>query len=265
MNEEVERKLSSMQKAIQLGRTARDLCNVTLKTPLRTLVVIADPHITADVESLKNYILEELNVREVIVTSNERDYNIQLEAKVDWPVLGKKLKKNVKVVRDALPKLSQEELRSYSLEKKITVGGIELGEGDLTIIRVLRKDRSNMAEEESKWEPGFADDMIVLLDATIYPDLTEEGLARDILSRIQKLRKKAGLTPTDDVAVQYSVRTNPEEIDVPALVSSRHSLFTQSLRGQVEHVQDIGPIDNLIMEEEQAMGSLSLLLRLVKV
>ena len=263
-DEEVERKLSSMQKAIRLGRTARDHCNVTLKIPLLSLVVIADPHIISDIESLKTYILEELNVREIIATSNEKQFNILLEAKVDWPTLGKKLKKDVKVVRDALPQLSQEELRRYLQEKKITVGGIELGENDLTIVRVLGNNGSS-TNERSKWGSAFVDDMIVLVDATICPELTEEGLARDIISRMQKLRKKAGLTPTDDILMQYSVLNNPEEVDVETLISSREPLFVQSLRGPLEHVQYAASADSLIMEEEQAIGDLTLLLRLVKI
>ncbi|EMR71230.1 putative isoleucyl-trna synthetase protein [Eutypa lata UCREL1] len=262
IDEEVERKLSAMQKVIQLGRTARDQCNVTMKTPLRTLVVMSDPHTVSDVESLKTYILEELNVTEVVLTSDEQQFNIQLEAKVDWPVLGKKLKKDVKVVRDGLPKLSQEDLQTYSLEKKITVGGIELGEGDLSIVRVLGKDGST--EKEKKWEPAFADDIIVLLDATIYPELTEEGLARDLISRVQRLRKKAGLAPTDDILVQCSVLANPAEIDVAALVASRQSLFDQALRGSLELVRGTASVDGLVLEEEQVLGSLTLMLRLLR-
>ncbi len=194
INDEVERKFFLMQKVIQLERAARDQYSVTLKTPLplRTLVVIADPHIIADVESLKTYILEKLNVREIMLTGDERRFNIQLEAKVDWPVLGKKLKKDIKVVRDGLSRLSQEELRQYARGKRVSVGGIELGAGDLAIVRVLRRDASGSGTgagagddgPAKRWEPAFADEIVVLLDAAVYPELNEEGLARDILSRV---------------------------------------------------------------------------------
>lgn len=260
-DEGVERQLSSMQKVIQLGRTSRDRCNVPLKTPLLSLVVIADAQVTADIESLKTYILQELNVREIVATSDESQFNILLEARVDWPTLGKKLKKDVKLVRDALPKLSQEDLRKYVAEKKITVGGIELVENDLSIVRVL----GQMSDGESKWEPSFENDMIVLLDRTVDPELTEEGLVREILSRIQRLRKKAGLTPTDDVGMEYKVLENPEEVDVKGLVEGKRSLFVQACREALEPVREgEGGDKELIMEEEQVIGNLGLLLRLVK-
>src|SRR5204862_1366260 len=100
--------------------------NLTLKTPLLTLVVIADRQQLSDVESLKSYLQEELNVRDIILTGDEERYNILLEARVDWPTLGKKLKKDVQVVRQALPSLTQAQLRQYQTEKKATVCGIEL-------------------------------------------------------------------------------------------------------------------------------------------
>lgn len=171
------------------------------------------------------------------------------------------MKKDVEVVRAALPRLSQEELRAY-LAAKITVGGIELGENDLTFVRVLGKGRANA--DESKWEPAFTD-MIVLLDRTIYPELTEEGLARDLISRVQKLRKKAGLSPTDDVPMQYSVVDNPDGIDVTALVSSREQLFQQSLCGRLEHGPGPTRTDGLVLEEQQVIGKLTLLMRLVEI
>ncbi|KAK7430947.1 hypothetical protein QQZ08_002476 [Neonectria magnoliae] len=263
MDKDVERMFASMQKVIQLGRAAREHCNITLKTPLLSLVVIADDHIISDIEPLKSYILEELNVREMIATSNEEQFDIVLEAKVDWPTLGKKLKKDVKTVRDALPSLSQHELRTYTKEGKITAGGIELGENDLTIIRVLSKDKADK-DGEPTWEPAFAQDMIVLLNATADSELTEEGLARNIISSIQRLRKKAGLTPTDDVLHHYSVVNNPENADVGNIVASREALFVQALRGPLVDTQDSAP-EHLIVEEEQKFGNLTLSLRLVRI
>jgi isoleucyl-tRNA synthetase len=263
MDKDVERKFASMQKVIQLGRVAREHCNITLKTPLLSLAVITDAHIISDIEPLKRYILEELNVREIIATSSEEQFNILLEAKVDWPTLGKKLKKDVKIVRDALPSLSQEELRAYSRENKITVGGIELGQNDLTIIRILGKDKVDK-DGGIKWEPAFAQDMIVLLNATIDSELIEEGLVRNVISSIQKLRKKAGLAPTDDVLHHYSVVHNPEDVDVGKIVASREALFVQALRGPLEQSQGLAP-ERLIVEEEQAVGNLTLSLRLVRI
>jgi isoleucyl-tRNA synthetase len=264
-DEVIERKVSAMQKVIQLARTARERCNISLKTPLLTLVVIADTERISDIQSLQSYVKEELNIRDVILTSDEERYNILLEARVDWPTLGKKLKKNVQVVRKALPNLSQERLKHYLRDKKMTIDGIELDENDLSIVRVLGKDTVRDSNDGPQWEVAFSEDVIVLLDTAPHPELLDEGLARDIINRIQRMRKKAGLVPTDDVHMQYNIVSNPDNVDFNAVVSSRHSLFMSSLHGKLEQTSDGALKESLILEEEQVIGNLTLTLRLAKI
>ncbi len=269
-DEVIERKVAAMQKVIQLARTARERCNVSLKTPLLSVVVIADQHILDDVDSLSTYVREELNVRDVVLTSDEEQYGILLEARVDWPTLGKKLKKDVQMVKKNLPGLTQAELRQFLADKSMSVGGIRLEEKDISIVRVLATDQkaAPASPEQSghgpKWEPGFADDMIVLLDTTPHPELAVEGLAREIINRVQRLRKKAGLVPADDVRMLYHVVANPEEVDLDAVVASHDALFQTALRGKLEASAADAAKDALIVEEEQAIGDLSFVLRLLR-
>lgn len=284
-DEIIERKVSAMQKVIQLARAARERCGMTLKTPLPSLVVIADQQHLSDVESLLTYIKEELNIRNVVLTSEEEQYNIVLQARVDWPTLGKKLKKDVQVVRKALPGLTQDQLRDYLRDGKMTINGIELTDNDLSIVRVLGEQHTANANANSsssapseeqqgpKWEAAFENDMIILLDTTPLPEHVDERLAREMISRVQKLRKKAGLVPTDDIHMQYNVVSNQDDVDVDAVVSSRQLLFEGSLRGTLEKVPvpvpteggDGGGQESLILEEEQSVGGLTLLIRLVKI
>ncbi len=162
----IERQVSVMQKVIQLGRGARERRNLPLKTPLLSLVVIADSQLLADIDTLKFYVQEELNVRNVTLTSDEERYAILLEARVDWPSLGKKLKKDVQVVRKALPTLSQAQLKQYQHTKTMDIDGISLSEGDLALVRVIGKGQRSGSEANDgpQWEPAFADDMVVLMD-----------------------------------------------------------------------------------------------------
>ena len=265
-DEVIERKVSAMQKAIQLARTARERVNISLKTPLLSLVVIADAQLISDIKSLESYVKEELNIRKIILTSEEEKYHISLEARVDWPTLGKKLKKDAQSIRNALPNLTQAQLRNYLRDKTITINEIILDENDLTIVRVLGKDMVRESDADvPQWEAAFSEDVIVLLDTAAHPKLFDEGLARDIINRIQKMRKKAGLVPTDDIHMQYGIISNPENIDVNAALSSQQSLLTNSLHGSLEHISEGISKDSLILEEEQVIGDLTLALRLVKI
>lgn len=263
-DEVIERKMSAMQAVIQLGRTTRERKNIPLKTPLSSMVVIADADFLSDVESLLSYVKDELNVREVILTSDEERYNIVLEARVDWPTLGKKLKKDAQVIRKALPSLTQEELKQYLREKKLTISGIELEGEDLTIVRVLGQVTAGSSDNDGpQYEPAFSREVITLLDTTPRPELLDEGLARDVVNRVQRMRKKAGLVPTDDIHMQYGIVSNPDNVDLDAVISSRQSFFETALRGKLEPLLPDGTESKeCILQEEHVIGNLTLMLKL---
>ncbi len=268
LDQVIERKVAAMQKVIELGRAARERGSLPLKAPLLTLVVVADAEILADVESLKSYVEEELNIKEVTLTTDEAKYNILLEARVDWPTLGKRLKKDVQIVRKALPSLSQDQLRGYLEFGQITIHNIQLSGGDLSIVRTLARDTSKLNDDGTNWEPAFAEDMVVLLDPTPHPELADEGLAREIVNRFQRLRRKAVLIPTDDVQMEYQVVANPDGVEVQTVVSTRQEWFNSSLRGRLEAAAAPGATSTnkvAILEEVQDVGSLTLLLRLVEI
>lgn len=266
----IERQVSVMQKVIQLGRVARERRGLSLKTPLLSLVVIADSQPLADINSLKSYVQEELNVRDVVLTDDEERFGIRLEARVDWPSLGKKLKKDVQVVRRMLPTLSQAQLREYQRTKAMELDGISLVEGDLTLVRVIGKGQGRGADgsdvPQSQWEPAFADDMIVLLDVAPHPELVEEGLVRELVSRFQRLRKKAGLVPTDEVCMRQRVISDPDGVGLGSLVAARQDLVVAALRGRVEEAQEQGVAErHIIVEEEQVIGTVVVVLQLARV
>lgn len=271
-NEASERKVTAMQNVIQLARTARERANVTLKTPLHSMVVIADDNHLSDIDTLQSYIREELNVRQIVLASDmEQDrYNIMLSARVDWPTLGKKLKKNVQVVRKALPDLSQEQLRRFQIDKTMTISGIELEAGDLSIVRVLGVPESDWKGESGPfphYEAAFSDQIIVLLDTSQHAGLVDDGLARDVVNRVQRMRKKAGLIPTDKVLMQYKILAQPEHSDFAEVAEARQSLFESALRGKLMPA----PADDrtnrlsIILEEEHTVGDLVLKLQLAEV
>lgn len=264
----IERKVSAMQKVVQLARVARERADLPLKTPLSSLVVISDSQHLSDVEELQSYVKEELNIREVILSSDEEKYNILLEARVDWPTLGKKLKKSVQIVRKALPTLTQVQLRQYLHDKKMTIEGIQLEENDLNIVRVLGVSTTKEADEEGgpKWEPSFSEDVITLLDTALWPDLLNDGLVRDIINRVQRMRKTAGLVPTDDVRMQYCIISNPDSIDVDDLITSRQALFESSLRRPLEPLPSLEePSSPPILQEDHCIGKLALKLSLARI
>ena len=267
-DEVVERRVGRMQKVIELARTSREKRSIGLKSPLKTLVVIhQDQQYLDDVQSLQGYILEELNVRDLVLSSDEAKYNVQYSVSADWPILGKKLKKDGQKVRKALPSLSSDDVKRFVADKKIVVDGIELVEGDLLVKRDVKDD-----EASKDLETRTDDDVLIILDVTLHPELAQEGLAREIINRAQRLRKKAGLVPTDDVKMEYRILSDPDNIGLGEAFETQTAAVEKALRRPIDkHVVTAvdGNIpenknEEVIVEEEQEVQKATFLLRLVR-
>ncbi|KAF8455240.1 tRNA synthetases class I-domain-containing protein [Kalaharituber pfeilii] len=268
---DVERRVGRMQKVIELNRVARDRKAIGLKTPLKTLIVIhSDQQYLDDIKSLESYILAELNVRDLILSSDEAKYNVVYQVDADWPVLGKKLKKDAMRVRKALPGLSSAECKKYVEEKKLVVDGITLEEGDLVVLRQVAK-----SEATKDLEANTDNDVLTILDTALYPELQLEGLAREIVNRVQRLRKKAGLVPTDDVKMEYHILKDPiglgdvfvdqEENIVKALRRPLDKAnVTELVIDMADTIPEVKDKESLIMEEEQEINGATFILRLLK-
>jgi isoleucyl-tRNA synthetase len=222
----VERRVGRMQKVIELARVSRERRALGLKTPLRTLVVIhQDQQYLEDIKSLESYITEELNIRDLVLSSDEAKYNVQYSVSADWPTLGKKLKKDAQKVKKALPSLTSAEVKKFVDNKKMTVDGIELDEEDLIVKRGLKDD-----DTSKNFETNTDNDVLTILDAALYPELADEGVVREIINRVQRLRKKAGLVPTDDVKMEYRVLSDPDEIGLERVFERQGKALEKALR-----------------------------------
>lgn len=260
-DEVVERRVARMQRVIELARISRERRSIGLKSPLKTLVVIhQDQQYLDDLKSLEGYILEELNVRDLILSSDEEKYNVQYSVTADWPTLGKKLKKDAQKVKKALPSLTSDDVKKFVAEKKILVDGIELVEGDLVVKRGIKEDESSQGMETNTDE-----DVLTILDANLYPELAQEGLAREVINRVQKLRKKAGLVPTDDIKMEYKMLSDPDNIGLSEVFKTQSKAIEKVLRRPVEeHVEAEADKQDLILQEEQEVQKATFMLRLVK-
>ncbi|KAI8800331.1 tRNA synthetases class I-domain-containing protein [Cladochytrium replicatum] len=219
-NEDIERSVSRLQAVIELGRAIREKKNLSLKTPLRELIVIhPSDQFHSDIRSLESYIVEELNVRTITLTKDESQFGISYKLLPDHKALGQKLQKAYDPVRKAFAKLDKATVEEYVKTKKLTLVGYEFQEEDLLVVREF-KDSPNYEAQSSK-------DVLVILDIVQDETLVQEGLAREIINRVQRLRKKAGLQITDDVAYFYQMEVDPKDELANVLVSQKDFLLKQ--------------------------------------
>lgn len=255
-DEITERCVGRMQRVIELGRNIREKFAIGLKTPLKTLIVLHHSHeYLSDIESLRDYVVSELNIRDLILTSDEEKYGVEYRAQADWPVLGKKLKKDIVKVKKALPLLTSEQVQDYIKHKKIVVEGIELVEGDLAIIRGVGDSGAAAGHQVNTDQ-----DVLVILDTTIHEELKAEGITREFINRVQRYRKKLGLQATDDVQVQYEI--NKDTVNLQSSLDSNQELLNKALRRPLQKLAEGGEIFG---EEKQEIADTEFLLRLLKI
>ncbi|KAG2214264.1 isoleucyl-tRNA synthetase [Mucor mucedo] len=242
---EIERAVGRMQSVIELGRTVRERKNISLKTPLKELVIIhSDPQYQADVKALESYITEELNVRSVIITDNEDKYGVKYKAEADWKVLGQKLKKDAMKVKKGLPEMTSEQIKEFLVTKELIVSGIKVTDEDLNVVRYFDVNADVLYEANSDRES------LILLDVKLYPELEEEGVAREIINRVQRLRKKANLLPTDDINMYYRFAADLSS-ELETIIKNQEATLVKVIKKPLLDIKQMSSSEGVIVEEEQ--------------
>ncbi|XP_033114615.1 isoleucine--tRNA ligase, cytoplasmic-like [Anneissia japonica] len=226
INPDIERAVARMQSTIELGRVIRDRKTMPTKYPLREVVVIhPDEQCLKDVTSLEQYILEELNIRSLTTSQDQLKYGVSLKAEPDSMVLGKRLKGSFKAVSQAIRELTNEQLKCFRETGEIDVLGHKLGEDDLRLTYTFAQGVNGAT---SKYEAHSDNEILVLLDVTPDQSMLDEGIAREVINRIQKLRKKAGLQPVDKIGIFYDVE--PSTASLASIIPSHSEYIFNTIK-----------------------------------
>lgn len=212
-----------------------------------------------DAKSLQRYIQSELNVRDVVFTSDEALSGVRYRAVADWAVLGRKLRKDLARVKNALPKVTSDEIKAYIDTGKLTVDGIELVEGDLTVQRYI--DLPETAE--AQYATNTDNDVVVRVDILVHPELMTEWLAREMINRVQKLRKAAGLQATDDVDVFYKFEEG-EGADLLEALREYGETIQKTVRSVPRDVSQKKAERKVLIEQEQEIADVKFTLSLAR-
>uniref|UniRef100_A0A2N9FJH6 isoleucine--tRNA ligase n=1 Tax=Fagus sylvatica TaxID=28930 RepID=A0A2N9FJH6_FAGSY len=189
-DERIEQSVARMMTIIDLARNIRERHNKPLKTPLREMVVVhPDADFLNDIAGkLREYVLEELNVRSLVPCNDTLKY-ASLRAEPDFSVLGKRLGKSMGVVAKEVKAMSQENILAFEKAGEVTIAGHCLKLTDIKVVRDFKRP-DGMTEKEI--DAAGDGKLQYPLDYDV-----------EIVNRIQKLRKKAGLEPTDIVEVYF--------------------------------------------------------------
>ncbi|NXW91906.1 SYIC protein, partial [Alopecoenas beccarii] len=250
IDKKIESAVSCLQSVIELGRVIRDRKTIPVKYPLKEVVVIhQDPEALENVRSLEKYILEELNVRQVTLSTNKDKYGVRLRAEPDHMVLGKRLKGAFKLVMAAIKELKSEQLEEFQETGTIVVEGHELHGEDLRLMYTF----DQVAGGSAQYEAHSDAQVLVLLDVTPDQSMVDEGVAREVINRIQKLRKKRNLVPTDEITVYY--RAQPEGDYLDTVIKEHTDFIFATIKAALKPYPVPTSKEVLIQETTQLKGS----------
>ncbi|XP_054003576.1 isoleucine--tRNA ligase, cytoplasmic [Hylaeus anthracinus] len=262
INESTEKAVSYMQTVIELGRVVRDRKTIPVKYPLPEVIVIhQDAKVLDEIVSLKSYILEELNVKELTVTTDKQKYGVVLRAEPDHKILGARLKGEFKSVTQAIKELTDEQLQTFVATKEIIVQGHKLEEQDL---RLMFSFTGPAAEQLSKqYEAHSEGNILILLDVTPDESMHNEGLAREVINRIQKLRKKAQLVPSDDAIAYYEIQD--KDSNLAKVIVSHKDFIETATKTLQEDISTMPSNASVIIESMQNVKGVDMKLVLTKI
>jgi isoleucyl-tRNA synthetase len=222
----LEEAMGRMQQVILLGRQKRIQTQIKVKTPLRKLAIIhKDNNLLNEIKKLEYYIKSELNIKEVIYTQDEEKY-IRLYAKPNSPVLGPRMGKRFGEFNKAIAGLSASQLSQYEQKGSLEILGENLREGDLLIFREALPGTQSLSNRFISIE----------LDTTLDRELELEGLARELVSRIQKMRKESGLQVDDRIVLGISGSADIDE----AFTKHLSHIKSETLAADISDLKKIG-------------------------
>lgn len=189
----LEQGVKVLEETIFLARNLRDQSKIKVKVPLKELVVVhRKREVIESLKPLESYLLSELNVKKLTYQHDEENF-VSLAARPNGATLGKKAGPKMNEISQGLGKLSYGDIQKLDSGEKITIAGIEVGAEDVRIQRTVAKSRFPVAASST---------IIVSLDTSIDRNQELEGLAREVVNRIQKLRKDSRLQLDDRIRLE---------------------------------------------------------------
>ncbi len=237
IDSELEERMAIAQKVTSLVHSLRKEKKIRVRQPLeRVMIPVLDPLFSERLHKIEHLILAETNVRKIEYVTETGIF--VKKVKPDFKALGKKLGKNMKAAADAIAALTTEQVNAFEQN-----GFVELALGAETV-RVERSEVEILVDDLPGWEVAVEGNVTVALDVTLSAELIEEGLARELINRIQNIRKESGFEVTDKI----DVRIKEHKILAPAVRNNFDYICSETLATSLELVSEISeknatPID----------------------
>ncbi|MPM11061.1 Isoleucine--tRNA ligase [bioreactor metagenome] len=239
VDKDLEERMQLAQSISSMVLALRRKVNIKVRQPLQAIMVpVADAHQQAAIELVKNLILNEVNVKELTFVGNAAGILVK-RIKPDFKKLGPRYGKVMKQLAAAIQAMTQENIQQFE-----ATGSFAFDiDGQQAVVELA--DVEVISEDIPGWLVANEGRLTVALDITVTEELRLEGLARELVNRIQNIRKSSGFDITDKITIAV---LSSEDMD-PAIRAYSSYIAGQVLAESIEIADVVSDGTELDFEE----------------
>ena len=198
IDKQLERRMEMARTISSIVLRVRNQIDVNVRQPLSKIILPINREDQVMVEAVKEIILDEVNVKEIEYVADDSGI-VNKTAKPNFPVLGKRLGKQMKAVTGKIGRLTTDEISEY--ESK---GSVDLMLDNGEIIRISSNELEIQRTGLQGWSVESDKGITVAVDTELTDDLIREGISREFVNRVQNMRKEADFEVTDRIHIGFS-------------------------------------------------------------
>ncbi len=214
-------RMESAQNISSMVLSLRKKMGINVRQPLaKVLIPVLDDNFKDKVELVKDLILSETNIKEISYITDAAGF-IKKKVKPNFKALGAKVGKDMKLVTEVINNISQEALAKFEKEGSFSIPD--------TSYSILLSDVEIIAEDIPGWQVTNMGSLTVALDVNITTELKQEGLSRELVNRVQNLRKEMDFEVTDRITVSLQ----QDNLITPAVLQNKQYICTEILADDI--------------------------------
>jgi len=239
IDKSLERKMENAQTISSLVLSLRAKEKIKVRQPLQKIMIPVDSaQQKEEILAVANLIKHEVNIKEIELLEDASGILVK-QIKPNFKTLGPKYGKDMKLISNAIQKFAKEEISTLEKDGKIPV------ELDGKFITLELSDVEISSKDIEGWLVANEGAITVALDVTISEDLRKEGVARELINRIQNARKDNGLEVTDRIKLTVLKFEDLEE----SIINNKEYIMSETLTNELEFVDELSDGTDIEFDE----------------
>ena len=224
IDKELEAKMLKAQTITSLVLSIRQKEKIKVRQPLQKVMIpVLDPRQKGEIEAVADLIKSEVNVKEIELLDDASGILVK-RIKPNFKTLGPRYGKDMKAIAKAVAGLTQEDIQKIEREGELLLNL------ENKSIKLQLEDVEISSQDIEGWLVASSGSLTVALDVTITDDLRKEGIARELVNRIQNLRKESGFEVTDKIDIKFLKNKTVES----AVLSNLQYIKSETLTADLE-------------------------------